>query len=311
MRSLPQYGLEPAGLDIKGSAFTRFEGSVTNRALVREAISGAGAVLHTATLHKPHVATHAKQAFIDTNISGTLVLLEEALEAGVQSFVFTSTTSVFGDALRPPAGEPAAWITEDVQPIPKNIYGITKSAAEDLCHLFHKKHQLDCVILRTSRFFPEQDDSKAIRNRYADANAKTNEFLYRRVDMEDIVSAHVQAARCAPALGFERFIISASTPFKRQDLRELRSNPEKVVERYCPGYQAAYKELGWRMFDDIERVYVNAKARRLLQWQPKHNFDQALEWARLRQRPGSDLTLAVGLKGYHDEVFDEGPYPVD
>lgn len=55
-------------------------------------------MLHTATLHKPHVSTHTRQAFVDTNISGTLNLLEEAVEQNVGAFVFTSTTSTFGDA---------------------------------------------------------------------------------------------------------------------------------------------------------------------------------------------------------------------
>ena len=67
---------------------------------------GVRAVYHAATLHKPHVATHSRQDFVDTNITGTLNLLEEAVAAGVEAFVFTSTTSVFGDALTPPPGLP-------------------------------------------------------------------------------------------------------------------------------------------------------------------------------------------------------------
>jgi UDP-glucose 4-epimerase len=73
--------------------------------------------------HKPHVATRSRQEFVDINIGGTLNLLEEAVTACVESFVYTSTTSVFGDALVPPLGTPAAWITEEVSPVPKNIYG--------------------------------------------------------------------------------------------------------------------------------------------------------------------------------------------
>src|SRR6185369_1924514 len=126
------------------------------------------AVLHAATLHKPHVATHTRQAFVDTNITGTLNLLEESVAAGVQAFVFTSTTSAFGRALVPPPGEPAAWITEDVVPVPKNIYGATKVAAEDLCELVHRDHGLPGVILRTSRFFPEEDDDKRAREAFDD-----------------------------------------------------------------------------------------------------------------------------------------------
>ena len=104
------------------------------------------AVLHTATLHKPHVGSHGRQAFADTNITGTLVLLEEAAAAGVGSFVFTSTTSAFGRALSPAPGQPAAWVTEDTVPVPRNIYGVTKTAAEDLCELVHRDHGLAATL---------------------------------------------------------------------------------------------------------------------------------------------------------------------
>ena len=92
------------GFNIVASAFTNIVGSIVERDLVRQCVKGVDAVLHTATLHKPHVATHSRQSFVDTNITGTLNLLEEAVAAGVSSFVFTSTTSTFGSALTPPAG---------------------------------------------------------------------------------------------------------------------------------------------------------------------------------------------------------------
>ena len=60
-------------------------------------MAGVEAVFHAATLHKPHVATSTRQAFVDTNVTGTLNLLEEAGSAGVKSFIYTSTTSVFAD----------------------------------------------------------------------------------------------------------------------------------------------------------------------------------------------------------------------
>src|SRR5262249_3185652 len=148
---------------------------------------------HTATLHKPHIATHCRQDFVDTNITGTLNLLEEAVAAGVRSFIYTSTTSAFGRALSPPAGAPAAWITEEVTPIPKNIYGTTKLSAEHLCEMFHYKSGMPCLVLRTSRFFPEEDDDEIARGAYDPDNLKVNEFLYRRVDVEDVVSAHLLA----------------------------------------------------------------------------------------------------------------------
>src|SRR5574342_934482 len=83
MRTLHATGREAVGLDLKASPFTTMVGSIVDRAFVRQCVRGVDAIIHAATLHKPHVATHSKQEFIDTNISGTLNLLEEAVAAGV------------------------------------------------------------------------------------------------------------------------------------------------------------------------------------------------------------------------------------
>jgi UDP-glucose 4-epimerase len=258
------------------------------------------AVLHTATLHKPHVATHSRQDFVDTNITGTLNLLEEAAAAGVASFVFTSTTSAFGGALTPPAGAPAVWVTEDVRPVPRNIYGVTKTAAEDLCELFHRRHGLACLVLRTSRFFPEEDDDPATRQAYDDGNVKANEYLYRRVDLEDAADAHLLALEKAPAIGFGRYIISATTPFTPDDLREIRRDLPSTVRRLFPDFDDVFSVRGWRMFPAIERVYVNERARRELGWTPRYDFRHALDRLVHGQDPRSDLALSIGAKGYHE-----------
>ncbi|MEA2286734.1 MAG: UDP-glucose 4-epimerase [Solirubrobacteraceae bacterium] len=307
MRALgSEDGIEPVGLDVLPSAFTTTVGSVADRAFVRESMDGIDAVVHAATLHKPHVASHGRQEFVDTNVSGTLNLLEEAVAAGVGRFVFTSSTTTFGRALTTPRGAPAAWITEDVVPVPKNIYGVTKTAAEDLCELFHRDHGLSCVVLRTSRFFPEADDRGDVRTAYEDLNVKVNELLYRRVDLDDVVSAHLRAVERAPEVGFARLIVSATTPFGRADLEQLGTDAPAAVRRLFPGYEDVYDERGWRMFPRLDRVYVNARARELLGWEPRHGFGFALERLAAGQDPRSALALAVGAKGYHPESF--GPY---
>jgi UDP-glucose 4-epimerase len=292
------------------SPFTNVIGSIADRSVVRQYMRGVDAVLHTATLHKPHIVTHTQQDFVDTNITGTLNLLEEATSSGVASFVFTSTTSAFGAALTPPTGAPAAWITEDVLPIPRNIYGVTKVAAEDLCELFHRRHHLACLILRTSRFFAEQDDNPATCQVYEDGNVKANEFLCRRVDLEDVVEAHLLAAEKASLIGFARYIISATTPFHLDDLRDLRANAPAVVRRLFPDCEEEYARRGWKMFPSIERVYVNERAREELGWQPKYDF----RWILDRLKSGADvqspLARAVGSKGYHAQRFADGPYRV-
>jgi len=311
MRTLPHAGHDAIGIDIKASPFTHHVGSIVDRGFVSQRMRDVEVVLHAATLHKPHVATHSRQLFIDTNVTGTLNLLEEARTAGVSAFVFTSTTSAFGRALVPPTGAPAAWITEDVVPVPRNIYGVTKVAAEDLCELFHRRFGLACVILRTSRFFPEPDDRSETRETYADLNAKVNEFVYRRADIEDIVEAHRLAIEGARTIGFGRFIISATTPFTRDDLEELRTKAPAVVARRVPRYEEVYASRGWSMFPDIDRVYVNERARRELGWRPKYDFARILELVEADGTAASPLAKAIGSKGYHATAFVEGPYPVE
>jgi nucleoside-diphosphate-sugar epimerase len=288
------------GTDRKKSNYTDLVGSITEREHVKNCLMGADAVIHTATLHKPHIITHSRQDFIDTNITGTLNLLEEAIQENVQSFVFTSTTSAFGDSLTPSKGAPATWITENTPSVPKNIYGVTKVAAENICKLFHRNHELPCLILRTSRFFPEDDDNKTVRETYEDENVKANEFLYRRVDIEDVVSAHIIAMEKASRIGFSRYIISATTPFKRDDLIDLRLDAPSVLEKIIPEYKGEYTRRGWKMFPSIDRVYVNECARRELGWVPKNNFIDVLRRLVLSKKMLSQLTYTIGKKGYHD-----------
>lgn len=310
MRTLRNAGRDVRGIDIKASPFTDSVGSIGDRALVKDVMAGVKAVIHTATLHKPHVGTHTYQDFVDTNVSGTLALIEAALTAGARSFVFTSTTSTFGSALTPAPGEPAAWITEDVVPVPRNIYGATKTAAESLCELFARKHGLPTIILRTSRFFPEADDDPEARERYSLDNAQANELLYRRADIEDVVSAHLLAAKKAPGIGFGRYIVSGTTPFSQSDLAELRRDAAGVVARLFPDSAPLYAARGWAMFPSIDRVYVNARARQDLGWRPKYDFGHVLDSLRAGRDFRSRLAHEVGSKGYHAEIFEEGPYPV-
>lgn len=298
VRVLGSEGFEVVGLDIRPSTHTHLVGSIADRSVVRESMTGVDAVLHTATLHKPHVATHVRQAFIDTNLTGTLNLLEESLVAGGKCFVLTSTTSVYGRALVPPEGAPAAWITEEVAPVPKNIYGATKRAAEDLVELVHREEGLSGVILRTSRFFAEPDDRPEVRASYPDANIKANELLYRRVDLADVVEAHLAALRRAASLGFGRYVISATTPFGPGDLSELRTDAPAVVRRYFPDVEAIYGQAGWKLFSTIERVYVNARARTELGWAPRYDFGRVLEALAAGEDPRSPLAVEVGAKGY-------------
>lgn len=271
------------GLDPESGATTDVVGSVVDRALVRATIRDKciDAIVHAAARHKPHIETHDNSEFVAVNVQGTLNLLEEAVDAGVSRFVFTSTTSLMiSQKIRngkSGGAREAVWIDETMAPLqPRNIYGVTKLAAEDLCRLFHQLHKLPVVILRTSRFFPEEDDmAHAIAQ--SGENTKANEFLFRRLSVEDAAEAHAVALAKAPEIGFDTFIVSALTPFAPSDAAALIVDAPTVVARYFPDYRAKYETRGWTMFDAIDRVYDTGKARKVLGFTCRINFRQILD----------------------------------
>ena len=76
-------------------------------------------------------------------------------------------------------------------------------------------------------------------------------------------------------------------------------------------FDATFAQRGWSMYPSIDRVYVNRLAREELDWRPVHDFATVLERVRAGGSPLSDLANAVGSKGYHAQVFETGPYPVE
>lgn len=266
------------GLDIAPGADTDVIGSVADRALVDRVFAERGieAVIHGGALHKPDIARYPAQAFVDVNVAGTLNLLEAAARAGHDRFVFTSTTSLMiSQAIRDEAGGAATWLDEDSGPIePRNIYGVTKLAAEQLCRLAWLNDGLNCVVLRTSRFFPEEDDT---HRGLSGENMKANELLHRRLTAEDAARAHLQALEKAPEIGFDVFIVSAPTPFARADCTALKADAGAVIARYFPDAPALYRARGWELPASIGRVYDAARAERRLGFRCETGFAEVLD----------------------------------
>ena len=278
-------GHRVVGLDPEPGPTTEIVGSVVDRTLVRRIIRDERieAIVHAAARHKPHIETHDNSEFVAVNVQGTLNLLEEAVAEGslVGRFVFTSTTSLMISQQirdgRAGGATEAIWIDEEMAPLkPRNIYGVTKLAAEELCRLFNHLHKLPVVVLRTSRFFPEEDDmAHAIAQ--SGENTKANEFLFRRLSVEDAAEVHVVALAKAPEIGFDTFIVSAMTPFSRGDGATLIADAPSVVARYFPEYPALYAKRGWTMFQSIDRIYDASKAARKLGFTCRTNFREILD----------------------------------
>jgi len=271
-------GHEVVGLDVAPGTDTDVIGTVADRAVIDRVFAERGieAVIHSGALHKPDIVRYPTQAFVDVNVTGTLNLLEAAVAAGHDRFVFTSTTSLMiSDAIRRAEGDRAVWIDETMAPLePRNIYGVTKLAAEHLCRLFHQERGLACMVLRTGRFFPEDDDTNT---EPAGENLKANELLNRRLTVEDAAAAHLAALDRAPEIGFGTFILSAPTPFVPADAQALKADAVAVISRYFPDAPALYAARGWVLPTSIDRVYDSRLAEQQLGFRCAQDFGTVLQ----------------------------------
>lgn len=249
-------GHQVIGLDVAPGAATTISGSVADAALVDRifADQAIDAVIHAGALHKPDIERYGSQAFVEVNIRGTLGLLEAAARAGVGRFVFTSTTSLMiSQAVRDEVSDAAVWLDETSGPLaPRNIYGVTKLAAEGLCRLYAADHGVNCIVLRTSRFFPEDDDT---HRHLSGPNLKANEFLHRRLTVEDAARAHLVALEKAPQVAFGLFLVSAPTPFVREDARDLKHDAAAIISGYFPEAAEIYGQNGWTLPASLGRIY--------------------------------------------------------
>jgi len=250
------------GLDAVPGAYTQVIGSVEDRALVFEQVSRVSAVIHVASLHAPHREHLSKSRFVDVNVQGTLHLLEAAVANHCRRFIYTSTTSVYGRAMEP-RGDAAVWVTEALTPEPRDIYDVTKLAAEQLCRVVHEEHGLPVIILRTSRFYPQPAALLAIHR------------LHRGLDARDCAWAHRLALESRVRFGL--YNISARSPFQREDMEELLRNAASVIRRRAPQEAALLTQQGIELPTRLDRVYVISHAEAELGFHPRLNALEFLQ----------------------------------
>ena len=191
------------GIDRRPGALTTEVVDLRDTQRIAPLLKGVDAVVHTASLHVPDLAAQSAADFRAVNVEATRRLLAACGEAGVRRFIYTSTTSLYGDAMLPVDGA-AAWVTESLVPQPRDVYDETKLAAEQACREAARAG-LACVSLRMSRCFPEDPRLVAIYR------------LYRGVDARDVAQAH-ELALTAELADFEVFNVSARSPFARGGL---------------------------------------------------------------------------------------------
>ncbi|NIP18446.1 MAG: NAD-dependent epimerase/dehydratase family protein [Xanthomonadales bacterium] len=255
-------GHEVVGLDRSVSSTVQFVGDIADPKLLKDALQGVDAVVHTAALHAPHVGLAPDAEFGRINVAATRQLAGMAADAGIRHFVFTSTTALYGNAATP--DNLAGWVDEDLEPRPRTIYHATKVQAEDLLADMANQTGMAVTAIRMSRCFPEPAPTMAAYR------------LHRGVDARDVADAHALALD-RPQPGFRKFVISGATPFREEDTKALFDDAPSLIGERTPGLAEAFKQRGWPLPASIDRIYSPAKAMRELGWKPRFGFAEVLK----------------------------------
>ncbi|WP_461535122.1 NAD-dependent epimerase/dehydratase family protein [Spongorhabdus nitratireducens] len=255
-----------SGLDRMPCSTADYIGDIRDASLVSKAVEGVDVIIHTAALHAPHVGLVSDDEFENINIRATESLALQGIQAGIRHFVFTSTTALYGYASTSKgiAEGVASWIDEQVTPQPKSVYHTSKIAAEHRLEQLAAEFNLPVTVLQISRCFPEPADLMSVYR------------LTRGIDARDVASAH-QCAVEKRLEGFRRFIISGRTPFNKLCCRQLYQQADRVIKEYAPELAAAFKQRGWNLPQQLDRVYDSTAAQHSLNWRPVHGFSCVLD----------------------------------
>ncbi len=245
------------GFDRSVSSVTTHLGEINNYKLLTKVFKGADAVIHVAALHAPHVGVYDDDEFYRVNVEGTKKVFQAAMDCGVQTLVFTSSTAVYGYASQHP--DKAIWINETTIPQPKSIYHRTKLEAEQFLEA-EANRNIKVTTLRMSRCFPEPAPTMAMYR------------LHRGIDARDVAEAH-RLALMGSDEGYRMFILSGATPFAQADCKALKQTPEIVLQRKCKSVCDLFAARQWKLPESIGRVYDSSLAQRKLGWTPVYGFE--------------------------------------
>lgn len=260
VRALRDANHDVRGLDLLPAPTTDALGDVADPEWCRAFLSGCDALVHTASLHAPDLATRAREDFVRVNDEGTRRLFTLGAASGVGRVLYTSTTSVYGSAMDRPGR--AVWVDELLEPEPRDAYDETKLAAEAHGARLSAASGAAVTVLRVARCFPEPFAELVLHR------------LSRGVDLRDVVSAHHLALKRTG--GFATYNISARSPFRRDDLDELARDPAAVLARRDPGLATSLRAAGIELPSSIGRVYVIDRAAAELGYEPLFNAQSLL-----------------------------------
>ncbi|NOY82924.1 MAG: NAD(P)-dependent oxidoreductase [Kiritimatiellaeota bacterium] len=243
-------------------------GSLADPDIATEAVRDIEAIVHCAALH-PWKA-YSDDQYLDANVKGAWHLYRAAAAAGVRRVVLTSSIAAPGMHGIPPS----AWPVPETAEFPiVDLYGFTKHAQEDLAKCFANSAGTRTIALRPPPFMPRPELETGF--------SLTACFAL----VEDIAGAHVAAlevllgARApepdhGPA-DFEAVNVTNSLPYTPEDAAMIGPDGDMrpLVRKYWPAAADWLEARGYRRAGPLI-VYDLHKARQLLKWTPKYNFEQ-------------------------------------
>lgn len=271
---LAEAGHEPVLFDLHSleSAYEFVQGDVRSLEDLRVATRGAEYILHLAAILGIQSAT--ARDFYDINLTGTFNVWQAAAEAGVRGLVFSSTMSIYKPHDQPLRADAVTVMDEQTPAQPRDIYGYTKAAGEEMCRLYGRSHGIPSIALRYGMFSPEPFFSYGIR------------LLYGGVDARDVaraVLAALEALSSGKVRCWDVFNVESLVPFTAGDHPQLLRGPLPVLERHYPGCAELLRARGVERLTPIHEVYPMNHAEDVLGFFPERNFVQWLE--ELKARP--------------------------
>ena len=257
--------LDHCAPDVKGQ-FEVFAGDIRDPHGVKEAMKGCDAVLHLAALIAIPYSYHSPDTYVDTNVKGTLNVLQAARELGVKKVVHTSTSEVYGTARFVP-------ITEEHPLQGQSPYSATKIAADQLAYSFYASFGLPVVIARPFNTYGPRQSARAViptiitqiangqRQIKLGAVSPTRDFSY----VVDTVAGFVTALESDSGVGE---VINLGSNFEIS----IGDTAHAIAEAMGTSIEIITDEQRLRPEkSEVERLWAsNTKARELLGWQPQY-----------------------------------------
>ncbi|BCM94409.1 uronate dehydrogenase [Abditibacteriota bacterium] len=243
------------------------QGDVRNLADVQRAVEGVDGIIHGAALHGIHMRKWAPEEFWAINSTGTFNVFESARQASVKRVVLCSTMGVYGHSAASPP-DAWGWVSEELPLLPSDVYGMSKVLCEEMARYYGRSHGISTVALRLGMFVPESSGE-----RYG------FRLLFGGVDERDVAQAALLSLTHAPQGNFDAFNIMADVPFTRADASALQNELVSTLERYYPTLASVAEANGWNILSQVwgRTIWSIQKARELLGYEPRYNFQQFLE----------------------------------